>query len=402
MLALACFLAICGLGQTCLGATANETLVVANQEMTHSVDIARYYMKRRHIPANHLVVTSLTTAEEMEREEYDAKLKKPVLAAIAALAPQRIAAVVLIYGVPLKVGPPSLEQRAREELSDGQRRLWAGRGAVIPERTGAEKELQRLYNDVSGADSRASVDSELALVKVPNYPLAGWIENPYFIDFQKKKGLLSRNDVLLVCRLDGPDPATVRRLIDDSLAVEKKGGLRGIGYFDARWPLAQDTKLQSSGYHFYDGSLYAAAKVVARRMPVKIDKSDKLFPPHSAPRAALYAGWYSLGKYIDSFSWVRGAVGYHIASSECATLRDASTQEWCVQMLEHGVAATIGPVHEPYVQGFPVPAIFFRALTEGYLNLGESYLISLPYLSWQMVLVGDPLYRPFTPASERR
>jgi len=56
-------------------------------------------------------------------------------------------------------------------------------------------------------------------------------------------------------------------------------------------------------------------------------------------------------------------------------------------------AATIGPVGEPYVQAFPVPRIFFDFLTEGYLTLAESYIISLPYLSWKMVLVGDPLYR---------
>lgn len=62
-------------------------------------------------------------------------------------------------------------------------------------------------------------------------------------------------------------------------------------------------------------------------------------------------------------------------------------------MLEEGIAATIGPVGEPYVQSFPVPEIFFKYLTEGYLTLAEAYLISLPYLSWKMVLVGDPLYR---------
>jgi hypothetical protein len=54
-------------------------------------------------------------------------------------------------------------------------------------------------------------------------------------------------------------------------------------------------------------------------------------------------------------------------------------------------------VHEPYVQGFPVPHVFFSFLIDGYMSLGESYLVSLPYLSWQMVLVGDPLYQPFRP-----
>ena len=64
-------------------------------------------------------------------------------------------------------------------------------------------------------------------------------------------------------------------------------------------------------------------------------------------------------------------------------------------MLEKGVAATAGPVGEPYVQAFPVPEIFFGFLAEGILSLVECYIISTPYLSWKMVLVGDPLYRPF-------
>ena len=65
------------------------------------------------------------------------------------------------------------------------------------------------------------------------------------------------------------------------------------------------------------------------------------------------------------------------------------------------MVATIGPVYEPYVQGFPLPDIFFGLLVEGYMSLGECYLVSLPYLSWQMVLIGDPLYQPFKPPSPR-
>ena len=69
-------------------------------------------------------------------------------------------------------------------------------------------------------------------------------------------------------------------------------------------------------------------------------------------------------------------------------------------MLAKGAAATIGPVYEPYVQGFPLPEIFFGFLVEGYMSLGEAYLVSLPYISWQTILVGDPLYQPFKPLKE--
>ena len=64
-------------------------------------------------------------------------------------------------------------------------------------------------------------------------------------------------------------------------------------------------------------------------------------------------------------------------------------------MLEEGAAAVLGPVNEPYVQAFPVPELFFRFLLDGYWTLSESYALSEPFLSWQMILIGDPLYRPF-------
>jgi len=127
----------------------------------------------------------------------------------------------------------------------------------------------------------------------------------------------------------------------------------------------------------------------------KLEDTDKLFQPGACPQAALYCGWYSLARYVDAFDWVPGAVGYHIASSECQTLRKGSSQVWCKRMIEEGVAVTIGPVEEPFLQAFPSPEIFFGMLAEGRLTVAECYLLSVPYLSWKMVLVGDPLYRPF-------
>ena len=206
---------------------------------------------------------------------------------------------------------------------------------------------------------------------------------------------MTTDQVLLVSRLDGPDTQTVYRIINDSLQAEKTG-LQGKAYFDARWPISKASK--PTGYALYDTSIHKAAQAVAKRMVVVLDAKEQLFPEKSCPAAALYCGWYSLGKYIDSFTWQQGAIGYHIASSECASLKEANSPLWCLKMLEKGVAATVGPVYEPYVQGFPPPELFFGQLIEGYLSLGESYLVSLPFLSWHMVLIGDPLYQPFAPA----
>ncbi len=108
----------------------------------------------------------------------------------------------------------------------------------------------------------------------------------------------------------------------------------------------------------------------------------------------MYGVPFKVSNYVDAFEWRPGAVGYHIASSECATLKGKS-QVWCKRMLEEGVAATFGPVGEPYVQAFPLPEIFFKTLLDGDFSLAECYLLSIPSWSWKMVLIGDQLYRPF-------
>jgi uncharacterized protein (TIGR03790 family) len=84
-----------------------------------------------------------------------------------------------------------------------------------------------------------------------------------------------------------------------------------------------------------------------------------------------------------------------VASGECTSLKNPENHGWCKGILEGGGAATLGPVAEPYLAAFPRPDLFFAYLLNGYYTLVESYFFSLPYVSWQMILVGDPLYRPF-------
>ena len=254
------------------------------------------------------------------------------------------------------------------------------------------KRIAKLRN----SDQESSLDSEIALLYQADYPLSAWLPNPYYIGNKDKATLVDKSKVLMVSRLDGPSEKIVMRIMADSLYAEAKG-LQGIAYFDARWPKPEKKKL--SGYAFYDNSIHRAAILTekSRRMPVVVEETQKLFQPGESPNAALYCGWYSLARYVDAFTWQRGAIGYHIASSECKTLKKKGSRVWCKRMLEEGAAATIGPVGEPYVQGFPVPEVFFGALVDGYLSLAECYILSLPFLSWKMVLIGDPLYRPFRP-----
>ena len=102
-----------------------------------------------------------------------------------------------------------------------------------------------------------------------------------------------------------------------------------------------------------------------------------------------------MAKYVDAFDWRPGSVGYHLASGEAATLRKSKSQVWCKRMLEDGVCATLGPVHEPYLGAFPRPDEFFVLLMSGRYSLVECFYRTKPFNSWVMTLIGDPLYNPF-------
>ena len=54
----------------------------------------------------------------------------------------------------------------------------------------------------------------------------------------------------------------------------------------------------------------------------------------------------------------------------------------------------MGNVAEPYLEFTHHLDAFVSALIEG-MNLGDAAYYALPTLSWQAVLLGDPLYQPF-------
>jgi uncharacterized protein (TIGR03790 family) len=151
-----------------------------------------------------------------------------------------------------------------------------------------------------------------------------------------------------------------------------------------------------TGYAGYDQSFReAAALLESAGLDVTLDDKGAVLPPGSAKGVAIYCGWYSRGKFVDSCEYVPGAIGWHLASSEAGTLRRPGTQIWCPNLLKKGVCVTLGPVAEPYTIGFPKPAEFFGFLATGKYTLVETYARTMHWCSWMTVLVGDPLYNPF-------
>jgi hypothetical protein len=220
--------------------------------------------------------------------------------------------------------------------------------------------------------------------------LTGFQPNPFFATAIPFGAPLNQR-MLLVGRLDGPDAATVRRMIDDALMAEQYG-LHGRGYFD--W---QGTK--DKGYTEGDAWIRGAYDALrAAGYECEIDERPPVYGLDDLlTDVAVYAGWYSqhcTGPFRrPSFRFMPGAVAYHLHSASGASVRSRDSY-WVGPFLDKGAGATMGTVFEPYLQLTPRVDAFFRRLLDGGTFLEAAY-VSQPVLSWQTTFVGDPLYRPF-------
>jgi tetratricopeptide (TPR) repeat protein len=71
-----------------------------------------------------------------------------------------------------------------------------------------------------------------------------------------------------------------------------------------------------------------------------------------------------------------------------------TSQELVGDLIRAGITGTAGHVAEPYLGAAVRPDILFPAYVSG-MNLAESFYLAIPFLSWQTVVIGDPLMAPF-------
>ena len=195
---------------------AASTIVVYNKAALDSPELARFYAQHRGIASDHIVGLTCSTDEEITREEYDANIAGPMRDTFktrkwwtvretseqqTAVMTTSIRFVAVIKGVPLKIKPTESPYPGDQST-----------GGPVSSR------------------NEASVDSELASLGLFSRQISGPLRNPYFQSF-KTIGDVDNPVLLLVCRLDAPKAETVRRMIVDSIATEKRG-LRGRAYVD--------------------------------------------------------------------------------------------------------------------------------------------------------------------------
>ena len=363
------------------GLRADTTVVVFNAADPLSRDLAGYYADKRGIPAGQVVGLKCSDAEEISREEYDSTLAAPLRAQFDAhgwwqrspdksgedpptvVTHNRMRCLVLMRGVPLRIR---------------QTGGYPGDASNEPSP----------LRDANGA----SVDSELTVLGLFTHRISGFLPNPYFRSYSHFPDAHCPPGMMLAGRLDAPTGATVRRMIDDALAVEKTG-LWGRCYLDRRG-IAPGSGPLAEGDVWLTKILTDTAPFL---MPTVDDDRPDLYPAdYPMTGAAWYFGWYSehpAGPFTQPrFHFRPGAVACHIHSFSATSVRDPG-RWWVGPLLDKGAAAVLGNVYEPYLALTTHLDIFADRLQEGY-SFAESAYAAQPGLSWMNTVVGDPLYRP--------
>jgi uncharacterized protein (TIGR03790 family) len=336
----------------------DEVLVLARATDTEARPLFNYYRGLRNVPEGNIHGVLIPECETIGRKDFERWVMGPLRRDLARPERAKIRCLLCLRGLPIRVGAAEA----------------------------ADLDAKRRESTI------ASFDSEIALALAPPETLEGWAANPFFLPDPRLPSPVFAPGAarpLMVARLDGPTKEAPYRLIDKAIEGEARG-LAGLFCFDARGIRGE------GGYAFYDERIRQAAAVAqAAGLAVKLDDRQALFGRGDCPETAFYIGWYSLSNYVDAFTFAPGAIGFHVASGEAESLRRGNA--WVKGLIEHGIAATLGPTDEPYLGSFPDPLAFLLHVIGGRETLAEIYWRTVPHASWRQVLIGDPLYRPHLP-----
>jgi uncharacterized protein (TIGR03790 family) len=352
--------------------TGENVLVVINTSHPASVTVGEHYAAVRNVPGKNVIRLTAGTAETIAREEYDRTIEQPIANWLARHSLQdKVLYLVLAKGVPLRIdGTPGRDGTA----------------------SSVDSELTLLYRKLAG--TRTTV--------------VGRVENPYYLN----QGALSEAkpftrfvaDIYLVTRLDGFTADDAIKLIDRAQKPAKDG------------KIVLDQPSQSAE-RIGDKWIVEAGDRI-RELP-----GDRLFLETTASPASISTpvlGFFSWGSNDPAnrvrrhpVSFANGALAATFVSTDGRTFA-APPETWvpgarpgvdseslAADLIREGVTGVVANISEPYLDATARPQIFFPAYLSGF-NLAESFYLSMPSLSWQTIVVGDPLCAPFQQAPLRR
>jgi uncharacterized protein (TIGR03790 family) len=368
---LAAFVALVPVSSASAQSGAN-VLVIVNETNADSVTIGAHYARVRGVPADQVLRVKADATDEVDRAAFNLQIQAPIAAWLRQRAAQdRILYIVLAKGIPLRI-------------------------AGTPGREG----------------TTASVDSELTLLyrrlagHVP--ALNGRIANPYFLGAgpiaEARTFSRAASDLYLVTRLDGYTLGDVTALIDRGAAPVREGQI----LLDQKAGV-----LDGAGNEWLTRAAGRLAKAGFAKRVVLDETSDVL---RGRKHVLGYYSWGSNDWAITTrrfdLGFVPGAIAGMYVSTDGRTFTEppaawtigrwtdrttffaGSPQSLAGDLIREGVTGVAAHVAEPFLDATVRPDILFPAYVSGF-NLAESFYLAMPYLSWQTVVVGDPLCAPF-------
>jgi uncharacterized protein (TIGR03790 family) len=354
------------------GQDGTNVLLVINEASPESEQIGARYAATRRIPADNIVRLKTELSDDLERARFDIEIERPIAEWIVRRAAQdRILYIVLTKGIPLRI---------------------RGSGGLTGTVASVDSELTLLYRKLLGI----------------SLPPAGRLPNPYFQGerpiSQAKNFSHAGHDVFLVTRLDGFSVADVFRLIDHGAApvregvvvLDQKAQLFGDRGGDA-WLAAAAGRLRSSG--FSDRVvLESASQVVPQKQVMGYYSWGSNDPAIAQRRFGLGFVPGSLAAMFvstDGRTFKEPPATWNVGNwQDPKTFFAGSPQSLIGDLIREGATGAAGHVAEPYLDGAIRPHILFPAYFGGF-NLAESFYLAMPFLSWQTVVIGDPLCGPF-------
>ena len=346
--------------------------VLANADDPESLALARKYMDARSVPALQLCALSLPKTDDITYADYAAKLDGPFEACLkTAGVLDRIEAVVLMRGVPLRVGIPV--NATTENVS-----VAAALGVW-----------------------RTTLDAGGPLLGQPSGQLgncggpclaAKWVNPLLYLTGPFEAGTSIANGgatwkPLLVTMLHGRTYADAALLIQSAVDAEKKGGAAGTFLFmdgadSARGALDVE-------YPGVIKALKTAGFSDASEVPFKTDQAG-------GNLAAFFTGTASLGTTLEGSTFAPGALVDNLTSFGAVPQNFAATGESQVSIarwVAKGVGGVHGTVDEPLNNCFPSRKLILD-YTAG-APLSEAYLRRMPFVYWRNLVLGDPLLAPY-------
>jgi len=370
------------------GITPGTTMVVYNSNSQFSQDIADYYRSLRNIPSTQQcgVDVSPTSLDHVSIPTYNEEVLSAIQSHISSnsLEPR---CIVLMPDIPLGVYTTLAPSTKKDYVT-------------------IDSCLADLTSIPYSEDPYRPIVDDFRLGN-PMYN-SSYTTDPRLLKYTRIRQSKCSGAVI-VSRIDGPSEANIIAMLDSAIAGE---ALRNAGtpmpstfYFDRQPSLySYEDPPGVFPYRSYDQSIQDAGDyaedIMERTAPVDNDNT-RLVSFTSGP-ASWYCGWYTLGgaAIATRDSWEDGAIAFETDSCSAGSLKEivytggGGNKSDAAFFVSQGVAGTFGSFREPSVSAFPKPHILLKRLFAG-LTWGEAFWSSVPNRRWQMIPVGDPLYRPF-------